>query len=78
MSILGHVLHTGNTHDALIEDAICKLNNSFHGFISRFGSCNTTTKTNCTINIVLLYTVHSYGNFPNQKTCSQNGVNITE
>ena len=41
---LGHVLHTGKTHDALIEDAIGKLNNSFHGFMSRFDSCNTTTK----------------------------------
>ena len=41
---LGHVLHTGNTHDTLIDDAICKLNNSFHGFMSRFDSCNTTTK----------------------------------
>ena len=41
---LGHVLHTGKTHDALIEDAIGKLNYSFHGFMSRFDSCNTTTK----------------------------------
>ena len=41
---LGHVLHTGKTHDALIEDAIGKLNHSFHGFMSRFDSCNTTTK----------------------------------
>ena len=41
---LGHALHTGKTHDALIEDAMGKLNNSFHGFMSRFDSCNTTTK----------------------------------
>ena len=41
---LGHVLHTGNNQDALIGDAIVKLNNSFHGFMSRFDSCNTTTK----------------------------------
>ena len=41
---LGHVLHTGKTYDALIEDAIGKLKYSFNGFMSRFDSCNTTTK----------------------------------
>merc|ERR1712236_206992 len=30
--------------DALIGDAIVKLNNSFHVFMSRFDSCNTTTR----------------------------------
>ena len=41
---LGHILHTGDNHDALIGDAIVKLNNSFHVFMSRFNSCNTTTR----------------------------------
>ena len=41
---LGHVLHTGNTHGALIDDAIKKLNTGFHSFMSRFGHCNVTTK----------------------------------
>ena len=41
---LGHILHTKNTHDALIDHAIEKLNNSFHGFMTRFRSCNVTSK----------------------------------
>ena len=41
---LGHVLHTGEKNDALIGDAMAKLNSSFHVFMSRFDSCNTTTK----------------------------------
>ena len=41
---LGHVLHTGENNVALIGDALAKLNSSFHVFMSRFDSCNTTTK----------------------------------
>ena len=41
---LGHVLHTGENNEALIGDAIGKLNGSFHVFMSRFDSCNTITK----------------------------------
>ena len=41
---LGHVLHTGENNVALIGDAMAKLNSSFHVFMSRFDSCNTTTK----------------------------------
>ena len=41
---LGHKLHTKNTQDVLIDHAIEKLNGSFHGFMSRFRSCNVTCK----------------------------------
>ena len=41
---LGHLLETSNTNKSLVEDAIKKFNVSFHCFISRFGSCNSTTK----------------------------------
>ena len=41
---LGHKLHTKNTQDVLIDHAIEKLNSSFHGFMSRFRSCNVTCK----------------------------------
>ena len=41
---LGHKLHTRNTYNVLIDHAIEKLNNSFHGFMTRFCSCNVTSK----------------------------------
>ena len=41
---LGHLLETDNTNRSLVEDAISSFNRSFHGFMSRFGSCNSTTK----------------------------------
>ena len=41
---LGHLLETNNTNRALVENATSSFNRSFHGFISRFGSCNSTTK----------------------------------
>ena len=41
---LGHLLETSNTNKSLIDDAIKKFNVSFHCFLSRFGSCNSTTK----------------------------------
>ena len=41
---LGHFLHTKDTNNALIEDQINSFHRSFHGFIARFRSCNTSTK----------------------------------
>ena len=41
---LGHFLHTKDTNNALIEDQINSFHRSFHGFIARFGSCNTSTE----------------------------------
>ena len=41
---LGHFLNTKDTNNALIEDQINSFHRSFHGFISRFRSCNTSTK----------------------------------
>ena len=41
---LGHLLQAENTHDALVEHAINGLNGSFHNFMSRFGSCNITSR----------------------------------
>ena len=41
---LGHLLHTKDTNNELTEEAIKGFNRSFHGFMSRFGTCNTTTK----------------------------------
>ena len=41
---LGHLLDTDNTNRTLVEDAISNFNKSYHGFMSRFGSCNSTTK----------------------------------
>ena len=41
---LGHLLETENSNRSLVEDAISSFNKSFHGFMSRFGSCNSTTK----------------------------------
>ena len=41
---LGHLLHTKHTNNELIDKAIKDFNRSYHGFMSKFGSCNTTTK----------------------------------
>ena len=41
---LGHLLETDNTNRTLVENAISSFNRSFHCFMSRFGSCNSTTK----------------------------------
>ena len=41
---LGHKLHTRNTYNVLIDHAIEKLNNSFHGFMTKSHSCNITSK----------------------------------
>ena len=41
---LGHLLHTKDTFNELTEEAIKGLNVSFHSFMSRFSTCNTTTK----------------------------------
>ena len=41
---LGHFLHTRGTNNALIEDQINSFHRSYHGFMSRFGGCNTSTK----------------------------------
>ena len=41
---LGHLLHTKNTKNELIDHAIKDFKRSYHGFKSKFGSCNTTTK----------------------------------
>ena len=41
---LGHLLHTKDTNNALVEDAIKSFHQSFHGFISKFGDCNVSTK----------------------------------
>merc|ERR1712240_384036 len=41
---LGHLLHTIDTNNAMTEDAIKRFHRSSHGFLARFGSCNTTTK----------------------------------
>ena len=41
---LGHLLHTKNTNNELIAQAIKYFNRSYHGFRSKFDSCNTTTK----------------------------------
>ena len=41
---LGHLLHTKDTNNELTEEAIKGFNKSFHSFIARFGTCNTTTK----------------------------------
>ena len=41
---LGHLLHTIDTNNAMTEDAIKGFHRSSHGFLARFGSCNTTTK----------------------------------
>ena len=38
------LLDTNNTNRSLVEEAISSFNRSFHGFMSRFGSCNSTTK----------------------------------
>ena len=42
---LGHLLHTENTNMALVEYAMNSFNASYHGFMSRFGSCNNITKS---------------------------------
>ena len=42
---LGHLLHTKDTNKALVEYAINSFNASYHSFMSRFGSCNNTTKS---------------------------------
>ena len=42
---LGHLLHTRNTKNAIIEHSIKEFNKSFYGFISKFEGCNTTTKS---------------------------------
>merc|ERR1711942_323625 len=41
---LGHLLHTKNTRNALIEHSINEFNKSFYGFMSKFEGCNTTVK----------------------------------
>ncbi|CAL4174079.1 unnamed protein product [Meganyctiphanes norvegica] len=41
---LGHMLHTKNTADELLDHAITEFNKKYYGFISKFDSCNTTTK----------------------------------
>ena len=41
---LGHPLQTENTLDALAEKGLNNLNTSFHGFMSRFRGCNSTTR----------------------------------
>ena len=41
---LGHLLHTNNTNNEMTEEAIKCFNRSYHCFMSRFGTCNTTTK----------------------------------
>ena len=41
---LGHLLHTKDTNNALIKDAITAFHKSFHSFMSRFGGCNISTK----------------------------------
>ena len=41
---LGHMLHTKNTTDGLLDHAITEFNKNYYGFISKFDSCNTTTK----------------------------------
>ena len=41
---LGHLLHTKDTIDTLIEEGIKEFWKGFHSFMARFGSCNTTTK----------------------------------
>ena len=41
---LGHVLDTKNTKNALIEHSIKAFNRSFYGFMSKFDSCNVTTR----------------------------------
>ena len=41
---LGHLLHTKDTYNEMTEDAIKSFNKSFHGFMSRFSTCNTVTK----------------------------------
>ena len=41
---LGHLLHTKDTNNALIDDQINSFHRSFHSFMSRFRSCNTSTK----------------------------------
>ena len=41
---LGHLLHTKNTKNELIGQAIKDFNRSYHGFMSKFDTCNTTTK----------------------------------
>ena len=43
---LGHLLHTKDTYNEMTEDAIKSFNKSFHGFMSRFSTCNTVTKKN--------------------------------
>ena len=41
---LGHLIHTKNTNKELIDQAIKDFNRSYYSFISKFGTCNTTTK----------------------------------
>jgi hypothetical protein len=41
---LGHLLHTKKTNNEMTEEAIKDFNKSYHGFLPRFGTCNTTTK----------------------------------
>ena len=41
---MGHLLHTKDTNNALIEDAIGAFHRSCHSFMSRFGGCNIATK----------------------------------
>ena len=41
---LGHLLHTKDTNNATNGDVIEGFHRISHGFLARFGSCNTTTK----------------------------------
>ena len=41
---LGHLLHTKNTNNEMTNHAITSFHKSYHGFLSRFSSCNTTTR----------------------------------
>ena len=41
---LGHLFHTKNTNNEMTNDAITGFFKSYHSFLSRFGTYNTTTK----------------------------------
>ena len=58
---LGHLLDTDKTNRTLVEDAISNFNKSYHGFMSRFGSCKVQPKINCSTSSLQLCMDHSYG-----------------